>query len=121
MALNSKLKEKLGTIESRYEELGMLLTKPETLANPNLLRKYGQEQSRLGKIVSLYRQVRQLDDELDGARFILAGSDDPELSLLFPVLLSTRSPSAAPTTTELVGTHTSGARRSRCRCRTCGR
>ncbi|MAG36870.1 MAG: peptide chain release factor 1 [Dehalococcoidia bacterium] len=73
---------KLEHLESRYEELGDLLVTPETLTNPNLLREYGQEQSRLGKTVSLYRDLRRLDEELEGARMVLADSDDPELSEL---------------------------------------
>ena len=69
-------------MQSRYTELGGLLTTPETITNPKLLREYGQEQSRLEQTVSLYRDLRRLDEELEGARSVLAESDDPELSEL---------------------------------------
>ena len=72
----------LEQLQSRYTELEGLLTAPATLANPKLLREYGQEQSRLDKPVSLYRDLRRLDEELEGARSVLAESDDPELSEL---------------------------------------
>ena len=68
----------LERLQSRYTELEGLLTAPATLANPKLLREYGQEQSRLDKPVSLYRDLRRLDEELEGARSVLAESDDPE-------------------------------------------
>ena len=72
----------LDQLQSRYAELGGLLVAPETITNPKLLREYGQEQSRLEQTVSLYRDLRRLDEELDGARSVLAESDDPELSEL---------------------------------------
>ena len=72
----------LDQLQSRYTELEGLLVAPETLSNPKLLREYGQEQSRLEKRVSLYRDLRRLDEELEGARSVLAESDDPELSEL---------------------------------------
>ena len=72
----------LDQLQSRYAELGGLLVAPETLTNPKLLREYGQEQSRLEQPVSLYRDLQRLDEELEGARSVLAESDDPELSEL---------------------------------------
>ena len=72
----------LDQLQSRYTELESLLVAPETLSNPKLLREYGQEQSRLEQRVSLYRDLRRLDAELEGARSVLAESDDPELSEL---------------------------------------
>ena len=43
--------ERLESIVSRYNELGELLLKPETLADNRLMAKYAKEQASLTQVV----------------------------------------------------------------------
>ncbi len=69
--------ERLESIETRYNELMQLMSQPEVATNPDLLRKYGQEQSDLEETVQTYRQYKQLRQELSDVQEMLdAGLDD---------------------------------------------
>ncbi len=69
--------ERLESIEARYNELMQLMSQPEVATNPDLLRKYGQEQSDLEETVQAYRQYKQLRQELTDVQEMLdAGLDD---------------------------------------------
>ncbi len=76
--------ERLDTIEARYEELLQLMSQPDVATNPDLLRKYGQEQATLEEIVQQYRKYRQLKRDLTDVQEMLeAGLDDPDEKALF--------------------------------------
>ncbi len=70
--------ERLESLEARYNELMNLMSQSEVATNPDLLRKYGQEQSDLEPTVQAFRQYKQLKQELADVREMLeAGFDDP--------------------------------------------
>lgn len=70
--------ERLESLETRYNELMNLMSQSEVATNPDLLRKYGQEQSDLEPTVQAFRQYKQLKQELADVREMLdAGFDDP--------------------------------------------
>ncbi len=48
--------EKLSAVESRYEQIGVELTRPETVSDNELFRKLMKEHSELTPIVEKYRQ-----------------------------------------------------------------
>lgn len=76
--------ERLSAIEDRYTELMDLMSQPEVATNPELLRKYGQEQAIQAETVELYREYKQITRELEDAEAMLAdGLDDPEEKALF--------------------------------------
>ncbi len=76
--------KQLEAIEARYNELMNLMSQPEVATNPNLLRKYGQEQSDLADTVQLYQEYKQIKNELDDVKAMLAeGLDDPEERAMF--------------------------------------
>ena len=76
--------ERLATIEARYEELLRLMAQPDVATNPDLLRKYGQEQSDLSETVQLYRDYKQLKSELaDVEEMLEMGLDDPDEKAMF--------------------------------------
>ena len=50
--------ERLNEIEKKYEELGLELTKPETLQNVDLLTKLSKEQRKLEETVTTYRKYK---------------------------------------------------------------
>lgn len=76
--------ERLEAIEKRYNELMSLMAQPEVATDPDLLRKYGQEQSDQGEIVRLYGEYKQVAQELEDVELMLeAGLDDPDEETLF--------------------------------------
>lgn len=76
--------ERLSAIEDRFTELMDLMSQPDVATNPELLRKYGQEQAGLAETVELYREYKQISQELEDAEAMLAGGlDDPEERDLF--------------------------------------
>lgn len=69
--------ERLESIETRYNELMQLMSQPEVATNPDLLRKYGQEQSDMEETVQTYRRYKALRQELADVQEMLdAGLDD---------------------------------------------
>ncbi len=74
-----KLLDKLEKAERRYEELNELMGLPETLANPDKMAEYAQEQAELEELVQAYRDYRKLLKQLDEAKIILEESEDEEL------------------------------------------
>lgn len=69
----------LEAVESRYNELNELMSSPEVTRNPELLMKYGQEQSNLEPIVEATRRYRQVLAELSDAREMLNDEPDDEM------------------------------------------
>src|SRR5216684_1688959 len=60
--------DKLGQIETRYEELTNELSSPELFANPAAYGKAAKQLRGLGEIVEKYRQLKSINEELAGAR-----------------------------------------------------
>lgn len=76
--------ERLESIDTRYKELMQLMSQPEVATNPDLLRKYGQEQSDLQETVQLYRQYKQTRQEFTDVQEMLdAGMDDADEREMF--------------------------------------
>ncbi len=82
--------ERLATIEARYEELMRLMSQPEVATNPDLLRKYGQEQSDLNETVQTYQEYKQVKSELtDVEEMLEMGLDDADEKAMFKDELDT--------------------------------
>lgn len=71
--------EKVGAIVARYDELNRLLSSPEVISDPNLLRTYGQEQAEVAAIVQVYRRYEALNQELADARALREEEDDADM------------------------------------------
>jgi len=71
--------EKLEQIEARYEELTAELSSPELLSDQSAYAKAAKQHRGLGEIVSKYRELKQLQAELAGARELLDTADDEEM------------------------------------------
>lgn len=71
--------EKVGAIVARYDELNRLLSSPEVVSDPNLLRTYGQEQAEVAAIVQVYRRYEALNQELADARALREEEDDADM------------------------------------------
>jgi peptide chain release factor 1 len=65
------MRDKLQTIENKYNELTKLLMDPDILSNPNELHKYSKEQADLQPLVDKIRDYNKLLSDIDGAEDIL--------------------------------------------------
>jgi peptide chain release factor 1 len=73
--------EKLEQIESRYEELTQELSSPDIMSDQAAYVKAAKQHRSLGEIVTKYRELKSLQDELAGAQELLdTVTDDEEMS-----------------------------------------
>lgn len=70
------MKERLNTIETKYNELSIELTKPEVLNDYNLLKKLSKEQKDLEDVVIKYHELQKCESSLTDAKEM---ANDPEL------------------------------------------
>jgi peptide chain release factor 1 len=73
------LYEKLDQIEKRYEEMGAELSSPEILADSARYQKLARTHADLSEMVAKYREFKQIEGELAGAKQMAAEADDPEM------------------------------------------
>jgi peptide chain release factor 1 len=77
---NLTLFEKLGQIESRYDEMTRELSSAEVLSDSGHYQKLAKAHSELAEIVAKYREWKEIDKDLQGAKQLFAEtSDDPEM------------------------------------------
>ncbi len=76
---NLTLFEKLEQIETRYDEMTRELSSPEVHDDSARYQKLAKQHSELGEIVAKYREWKDVEKALAGARQLLAESDDPEM------------------------------------------
>jgi len=65
----------------RYEEVGHLLSAPETMADKDRFRELSREYSRLEPVTRDFKRYQKLRADIESARELL-GSDDPEMRAL---------------------------------------
>ena len=70
--------DKLITMEKRFEELESQMAKPEVAADPEQLRKLGQERAALEDVITKYRQYKTTEHSLKETRAILQEGNDEE-------------------------------------------
>src|SRR5713101_8383318 len=93
--------DKLGQIETRYEELTNELSSPELLANPAAYGKAAKQLRGLGEIVEKYRQLKSINEELAGARELQEHAGDEEMRELARVEIEALQARLAQTETDL--------------------
>ncbi|WP_090791720.1 peptide chain release factor 1 [Pelagirhabdus alkalitolerans] len=71
--------EKLETLDQRYEKLNELLSDPDVISDTKKLREYSKEQADLGEIVTVYREYKDVKEQLDGAKQMLSDESDPDM------------------------------------------
>jgi peptide chain release factor 1 len=74
--------EKLDQIESRYDEMTRELSLPEVLADSSRYQKLAKTRAELEEIVAKYREWKEVEKGLEGARQLLAESTDAEMRQL---------------------------------------
>ena len=74
--------DKLAQIETRYERLNELLSDPDVLGDQQQMVQYTREQSSIAEVVALYRELKKVLEELEGARALLNDSRESDLAEL---------------------------------------
>jgi peptide chain release factor 1 len=74
--------EKLDEIARRHQELLELQADPEVAVDPDRSRDAAKKAAELEPVVSAYRQFRRVRQELEGAREVLAETDDDEMKAM---------------------------------------
>ncbi len=71
--------EKLELVVQRYEELNRLMADPEVATDPDLLRKYAQEQAEIADLVQKYRQYKATENALSETGSLLESEESEEM------------------------------------------
>lgn len=80
-AVDPRLLERLAEAERRFADVDEQLSDPAVLSDPDRLRVLGQERAHLDEVVAAGTAVRQLLDELAGARELLESTEGELLEL----------------------------------------
>jgi peptide chain release factor 1 len=76
------LYEKLDQIESRYDEMTHELSSPEVLTDSARYQKLAKMHSEMGEIVAKYREWKEIEKGLEGAKQLFGESTDAEMKEL---------------------------------------
>ncbi len=71
--------EKLAQIEKSYEELTAQISSPEFMSDMSVYAKLMKQHRSLGEIVGKYREVRKMQEDLQGAKDLAEMADDDEM------------------------------------------
>ncbi|MED4052508.1 PCRF domain-containing protein, partial [Priestia megaterium] len=63
--------DRLQAVENRYEKLNELLSDPEVISDTNKLREYSKEQSDIQETVEVYREYKDVREQLKDAKAML--------------------------------------------------
>ena len=75
----SGLEATLADVARQYDDLQAELARPESLADPNALKRLGRELARLQPVVEAFRELNDIRAELTGARELRDAEADGEL------------------------------------------
>src|SRR5947209_19538326 len=68
--------DKLDAIKSRFDDLGVALTKPEIIADNRKFGQLSKEYRSLERIVSAYNSYKKVLDDIEFYREALSGNDE---------------------------------------------
>jgi peptide chain release factor 1 len=71
--------EKLAQIERSYEELTEQISSPEFMSDMTAYARLMKQHRSLGEVVNKYREVRKMQEDLQGARDLADLADDDEM------------------------------------------
>ncbi len=78
----STMMTKLAELERRFDDLTQQLADPEVATDPQKLMQIGSERSELESVVTAYRELTQLEDEIKQTEELIEIEDDPEMVAL---------------------------------------
>jgi peptide chain release factor 1 len=70
------MRDKIEEVIKRFKEVSNKLTQQEVINNPEKLKKYSQEHSKLEPIVEKGKKYLELDEHIEEDKEVLKGSDD---------------------------------------------
>ncbi len=73
------MQDRLRAVEERYEALEREMARPEVVADYQQLQTLAKERASIEEVVSLYRALRAVEDELSEAKSILSDGADQDL------------------------------------------
>ncbi len=73
------LLERLEGLEARFEEVSTLITDPAVIADMKRYVRLSKEYKDLEKLTGLTRRYRELTQNIEEARLLLAEENDPEM------------------------------------------
>jgi len=76
---DGNLFKKLDQIEAKYEELTQQLSSAEVLSDSSRYQKLAKTHSDLAEVVAKYRELKEIQKNLAGAKQLLVETDDPEM------------------------------------------
>ncbi|PGC14424.1 peptide chain release factor 1 [Bacillus wiedmannii] len=71
--------DRLQAVEDRYEKLNELLSDPEVISDTNKLREYSKEQSNMQETVEVYREYKDVREQLRDAKAMLEDKLDADM------------------------------------------
>ncbi|MEK7019078.1 MULTISPECIES: peptide chain release factor 1 [Bacillus] len=71
--------DRLQAVENRYEKLNELLSDPEVISDTNKLREYSKEQSDIQDTVEVYREYKDVREQLRDAKAMLEDKLDADM------------------------------------------
>ena len=76
------MRDKLRTIEERYESLNEEMARPEVLADYQRVQELAKERASLDTVVALHRALSKVEEQIDDARAMSGDGVDAELARL---------------------------------------
>ncbi len=76
------LRSKLQKIDARFRELEELIQKPEVISNSGLYSQYMKERGSLLRLMTPYRELQKIEEEIQGLKQMLANEIDAEVKEL---------------------------------------
>jgi len=73
--MKASLLNKLDNLSDRFEELTALLGDAEVISNQSQFRAYSKEYAEIEPVIAAYRELRKVQDDLQGAQALLKDSD----------------------------------------------
>ena len=74
--------ERMRAVEDRFEELDRMMADPDVASDYTRVREMAKEQANLRNVVSLARELRGIDTEVDDVRAMLREESDEEIAQL---------------------------------------
>jgi peptide chain release factor 1 len=71
---------RLEELEAAYDDVAAEMSRPETAADPDQLRTLGKRYAELGEIVAPFRELRDVQAQIDEARELAGADPDEELA-----------------------------------------
>lgn len=71
--------DRMQSLEDRYDKLNQLLSDPEVISDIAKLREYSKEQSGLEEVIQVYREYKDVREQLDDSKAMLEEKLDDEM------------------------------------------